>query len=608
MNLRLGKVRLRKVRLGKVRPGFLVALGLVLVLATSVLRIVPWSVTIVVFALIVVGVVVSSLIHIVWVWGKRGPSVPMQVTLFRAVFVALAALLALVMVGQWWSHRQSSRDQRFTSSDLALAELNIAYMSQPTISGSDTETQTHLRIYGKGVWLDATAYGRIKRVIDEGHAMVDEGTMLLSAPRGLALRSLLPPSLWAAYPGRAHGAGTMELQGYSLPNQIPWGLLPLDGWKRDSANVRRLRNYIKEHGWMVGSTTGPPDHSHKKTEYAVWRTGPDTAAWVESNPGQANRWYFGLFSRFVEGMFLYMVLAPFAAAAAWYLNGRLVKPVQQVAAASRELAGGKRPEPIVVEGPAELATLAMSFNRMSHDLSQAQAAQRHFLMSVSHELKTPLTAIDGYAELLSEGAVAGEEAGPVLQAETARLKRLVSDLLESARAQEEGFSVRKEPVALPRVAEEVARRYERQAREFGVKLRVSRPEEADGGDRRGPWVMGDDDRLVQVVSNLVENALRCTPEGGEVEIGVTATGALEVRDTGPGLQEEDLPHAFERFYLYERCGEKRPLGTGLGLAIVKQLTHAMGGQVAVESRSGQGTVFTVELPATAAPEGSKPDA
>ena len=341
MNLRLGKVRLRKVRLGKVRPGFLVALGLVLVLATSVLRIVPWSVTIVVFALIVVGVVVSStlpriatvglvvvssLIHIVWVWGKRGPSVPMQVTLFRAVFVALAALLALVMVGQWWSHRQSSRDQRFTSSDLALAELNIAYMSQPTISGSDTETQTHLRIYGKGVWLDATAYGRIKRVIDEGHAMVDEGTMLLSAPRGLALRSLLPPSLWAAYPGRAHGAGTMELQGYSLPNQIPWGLLPLDGWKRDSANVRRLRNYIKEHGWMVGSTTGPPDHSHKKTEYAVWRTGPDTAAWVESNPGQANRWYFGLFSRFVEGMFLYMVLAPFAAAAASSRCSRLPPP------------------------------------------------------------------------------------------------------------------------------------------------------------------------------------------------------------------------------------------------------------------------------------------
>jgi signal transduction histidine kinase len=601
MNVRVGKLRL-----GKVRPGLLVAFGFVLLLATSVLRIVPWSVTIVVLALIVVGVVISSLVHVVWVWGKRGPSVPMQVTLFRAVFVALAALLALVMVGQWWSHRQSSRDQRFTSSDLALAELNIAYMSQPTISGSYTETQTHLRIHGKGVWLDVTAYERIKRVIDDGHASVDEGTMLLSAPRGLALRSLLPPSLGAAYPGRAHGAGMMELQGYFLPNQIPWGLLPLDGWRRDSTNVRRLRDYIKEHGWIVGSTTGPPDH--EKTEYAVWRTGPDTAAWVESNPGQANRWYFGLFPRFVEGMFLYMVLAPFAAVAAWYLNRRLVRPVQQVAAASTKLARGKRPEPIMVKGPAELATLAASFNQMSDKLTQAQAAQRHFLMSVSHELKTPLTAIDGYAELLSEGAVAGEQAGPVLQAETARLKRLVGDLLESARVQKEGFSVRKAPVALPRVAEEVARRYERQARDFGVKLSVRQPEEAGGRDESGPWVRGDEDRLVQVVSNLVENALRCTPEGGEVEIIVTATGGLEVRDTGPGLQQQDLPHAFERFYLYERCGEERPLGTGLGLAIVKQLTKAMGGQVTVESQPGAGTVFSVELPAAVASEGPEQDA
>ena len=599
------KVRRGKVRLGKLRPGFLVALGFVLVLATSVLRIVPWSVTIVVLALIVVGVVISSLIHIVWVWGMRGASVPLRVTLFRAVFIALAALSGLVMVGQWWSHRQSTRNQRFTSSDLALSELNIAYTSQPTISGSDTETQTHLSIYGKGVWLDATAYGRIKRVIDDGHGSVDGGTMLLSAPGGLALRSLLPPSLWAAYAGRAHGAGTMELQGYSVPYRIPWDLLPLDGWKRDSANVRRLRNYIKEHGWIVGSTTGPPDHKHTRVEYALWRTGLDTAAWVESYPGQANPWYFGLYPRFVEGMFLYMVLAPFAAAAAWYLNRRLVKPVQQVAAASAQVAQGKRPEPIEVKGPAELATLAASFNHMSQQLSQAQEAQHHFLMSVNHELKTPLTAIDGYAELLSEGAVAGDQAGPVLQTETARLKRLVGDLLESARVQEEGFSVRKAPVALPHVADEVACRCERQAREFGVKLSLRRPEEAGGGEQRGPWVTGDEDRLVQVVSNLVENALRCTPESGEVEIVVTGTGVLEVRDTGPGLQEEDLPHAFERFYLYERCGEERPLGTGLGLAIVKQLTEAMGGQVTVASRPGLGTVFTVELPAAVAPEGSE---
>ena len=179
---------------------------------------------------------------------------------------------------------------------------------------------------------------------------------------------------------------------------------------------------------------------------------------------------------------------------------------------------------------------------------------------------------------------------------------MVSDLLESARVQEAGFSVRKGPVALPHVADEVARRHERQAREFGVKLSVSRPEESGSCNEGGPGSAEDEGRLVQVVSNLVENALRCTSEGGEVEIVVTMSGVLEVRDTGPGLQEEDLPHVFERFYLYERCGQDRPLGTGLGLAIVRQLTKAMGGQVTVESQPGLGTVFSVELPVAVAPD------
>lgn len=115
---------------------------------------------------------------------------------------------------------------------------------------------------------------------------------------------------------------------------------------------------------------------------------------------------------------------------------------------------------------------------------------------------------------------------------------------------------------------------------------------ADGG----PVVLGDEGRLVQVVSNLVENALRCTEAGGSVTIVVSSSGAIGVRDTGPGLAPDDVPHAFERFYLYERCGKDRPVGTGLGLAIVKELVEAMHGEVTVASEIGTGTVFAITLP------------
>jgi two-component system sensor histidine kinase BaeS len=149
------------------------------------------------------------------------------------------------------------------------------------------------------------------------------------------------------------------------------------------------------------------------------------------------------------------------------------------------------------------------------------------------------------------------------------------------------FSVRSEPIDLAVAATETVQRYEAKARSFGVLL------EADG-DRPAP-ATGDAERMVQVVSNLVENALRVTPEGGSVRI-LTAPGELTVEDTGPGLRTEELPHAFERFYLTSRYRGERPVGTGLGLAIVKQLVEGMGGRVEVASAPGAPTRFTVRLP------------
>jgi signal transduction histidine kinase len=148
------------------------------------------------------------------------------------------------------------------------------------------------------------------------------------------------------------------------------------------------------------------------------------------------------------------------------------------------------------------------------------------------------------------------------------------------------FSVHNSEIDLAEVAEGAVRRYQQQADSFGVALHaVSEPPAP---------AIGDADRVLQIVSNLVENALRLTPPGGEVRV-VTGPGVVRVEDTGPGLAESDTERAFERFYLHERYGRERQVGTGLGLAIVKELALAMGGSVGVESRPETPTVFTVRL-------------
>jgi two-component system sensor histidine kinase BaeS len=241
---------------------------------------------------------------------------------------------------------------------------------------------------------------------------------------------------------------------------------------------------------------------------------------------------------------------------------------------------------VPVEGAAEIATLAIAFNDLAAQLQRAQEAERNFLLSVSHELKTPLTAIRGYAEAVDDGAVDPREAAATVAFEALRLERLVHDLLDLARMHRTDFSVRNTEIDLAEVAEDSVRRYQQQAETFGVALHTA-------GEAPAPAI-GDADRVLQVVSNLVENALRLTPPGGEVRV-VTGPGVLRVEDSGPGLAETDTEHAFERFYLHERYGQERKVGTGLGLAIVKELTLAMGGSVDVESHPDRLTVFTVRL-------------
>ena len=263
-------------------------------------------------------------------------------------------------------------------------------------------------------------------------------------------------------------------------------------------------------------------------------------------------------------------------------------PVRRVADASRSLAEGVSPDPVPLGGSAELAMLAQTFNDMAAQLNQAREAEKNFLLSVSHELKTPLAAIRGYAEGLEDGVFTPDEATETIREEARRLERLVRDLLDLARMNRREFVVHREQIDLGDVGREVVRRYEAEARAAGVDLDCSAESPA--------LALADQDRVLQIMSNLVENALRSTPSGGRVRVRAEA-GLLVVEDTGVGLAPEDVPHTFERFYLHDRNPDGRArIGSGLGLAIVKELTERMGGSISVDSERGRGTIFLVRLP------------
>lgn len=303
---------------------------------------------------------------------------------------------------------------------------------------------------------------------------------------------------------------------------------------------------------------------------------------------QANQQTAG-WGAFLKALLIAGLVGGALAAIASFLVARAVaRPVRHVADASRSLAEGVSPDPVPVEGSAELQVLARSFNHMADQLQRAREAERNFLLSVSHELKTPLAAIRGYAEALEDGVFGPDEAAVPIRVEARRLERLVRDLLELARMNRREFTVVRAPLDLAEIALEAVRRHEGDARGADIAL-----DAVAGG--RAP-AEGDFDRTLQVVSNLVENAIRSTPPGGTITV-TAAPGSVSVADTGVGLAPEDVPHAFERFYLHDRNPDgRKKIGSGLGLAIVKELVDRMGGQVAVESEVGRGTTFRVTLP------------
>lgn len=303
------------------------------------------------------------------------------------------------------------------------------------------------------------------------------------------------------------------------------------------------------------------------------------------------------------------VAALLGALASTLLARRLARPVQQVAAATARVASGDLTQRVPVEGDDELAELGRSFNAMSSALAESRRREAEFLASVSHELRTPLTAIRGYVEALQEGAVRDatgrKDALAVIKAETERLERLVRDVMDLARLDAQEFRLAVRDADLADVLHAAANAHRAEAEAAGLTLTLDL---ADGGLA----CRTDPDRVRQILTNLIENAIRATPRGGAVSLAGSPSAddiLLEVRDTGPGIAPEHLPHVFERTYLHNvaardgaAAADASP-GSGLGLAIVRELVRALGGRVEVSSTPGEGTRFRVTMPRERSPAG-----
>lgn len=297
----------------------------------------------------------------------------------------------------------------------------------------------------------------------------------------------------------------------------------------------------------------------------------------------------------IEGLTVAGAAATVAAVALGVLMSRYVaRPVQRLATASSYIAAGDYAQRVPEGGPREVAQLATSFNEMASALEDVERRRLALIGDVAHELRTPIATLQGYLEGLSDGVVQpSAETLELLQGETARLARLVEDLQNLSRAESHQLSLSPravEPVALARAA---INRFAQDLEASGLTLKLEAPNAL-------PFVWADPDRVTQVLTNLVTNAIRYTPAPGCITVRAVQAGEFvwfSVEDTGIGIAAEDLPHLFERFYRVDRSRARASGGSGIGLTIAKALVEAMGGSISATSpRLGRGATFTFTLP------------
>jgi len=270
----------------------------------------------------------------------------------------------------------------------------------------------------------------------------------------------------------------------------------------------------------------------------------------------------------------------------------LTNPLRELAAATRKVAQGVLGYQVVIHSKDEIGQLAESFNLMSADLDKSSRLRKQMTADIAHDLRNPLSILLGYTEALSDGKLEGTlEMYETMHTSAGQLSRLVDDLRTLSLADAGELPIQCQRVGPVTLLEQARAAYASLAEARGVALQVQAAEDL-------PQVEVDPERMAQVFANLVTNALRYTPAGGQIELSAwseTGSVLLAVRDNGSGIAPEDLPHVFDRFYR----GDKSRVNNGdagLGLSIAKSLVTAMGGEISVESKPGEGATFTIKLP------------
>ena len=289
-----------------------------------------------------------------------------------------------------------------------------------------------------------------------------------------------------------------------------------------------------------------------------------------------------------------LAAAVVAAGVALFVTARIVTPLRDMTRASARIAGGRYGDRLDPRAPGEVGDLATAFNRMADTLQRSEERRVELLADVAHEFRTPLSNLRGYVEGLQDGVF--EDPAPVLDASWRQLDRLghlVDDLSLLSRVETGQLELHVGPVEARALAQATAAAFAPDADRAGVRLQV---------DVRAPGavVRADRERSLQVLANLVGNALRYTPGGGRVTIEVEAPAhgsvRFAVRDTGPGVPPADLPNVFKRFYRGDKARSPHAGGSGIGLTIARQLVERQGGEIGVTSPPGEGATFHFTLP------------
>ncbi len=301
--------------------------------------------------------------------------------------------------------------------------------------------------------------------------------------------------------------------------------------------------------------------------------------------------------RYLERTNQALLLATGAAAIIALLMGAalarsLTRPIRDLTDATHAMASGDLEQKVPVRSQDELGALTTSFNQMAADLARATQSRKQMTADIAHDLGTPLTVLGGYLEAMKEGVLEStpERIG-VMHTEVTHLQHLVHDLRTLSLADAGQMSLNRQQVEAGALLRRVAASYQLQAEQHGISLGVK-------ADDAPLSIHIDEERMAQALGNLVSNALRYTPEGGEVRMDVSAENGralIVVKDTGVGITAEDLSRIFERFYRADQARNLDAGESGLGLAITRAIVNAHGGEIAVESEVGQGTRFEIRL-------------